>query len=188
MDFRNIVIMKYGVHVSESIDSIITRKMDELQNTGVMYWGYGGTVCHPRTQVQPFVKANFEKGEDTYLLLVRTPSENHSQSARMEYYTEDGTLWEKFPEGINVLGSKYAIVCESLNNCDIRLDLSAYRVAAGRSAGKSLAEYLRGRVDKACAVLTGQSDENADQGNGSRFVQVSYWGRINYPGAVFCKE
>lgn len=182
MNVNNIILMKYGVHASENVDSIITRKMEEISKTGRMFWGYGGCICHPKTQVQKFLKENFNRGERTYLLLVKTESQLHNTPVRMECYSEDGCDWKKIPEEINVLGSKYAITCNSFNSCNFDLNLSSYKVAVGNSVNKSLAEYMRGRVDKACGILNPEQECTA-----AKIVNVSYWGEVCYPGAVFCK-
>jgi hypothetical protein len=49
-----LIVMKVGVHMGEPWEAIIDRKLAEEQAAGVAYWGYGGSVCHPITQVQPF--------------------------------------------------------------------------------------------------------------------------------------
>ncbi len=49
--------MKYRVHASEKVESIIQRKSKEHEGIKqTFWWGYGGKVCHPIKQVQPFVK------------------------------------------------------------------------------------------------------------------------------------
>ena len=50
-----VVFIKAGFHGSQSLKAIITRKVAEERNLGFVFWGYSGTLCHPRTQVQPFV-------------------------------------------------------------------------------------------------------------------------------------
>ena len=67
--YKNIIVMKYGVHASEDVESIVVRKMQEVQVAKKMFWGYGGVLCHPLKQVQPFLRENCSKGEKTYLLL-----------------------------------------------------------------------------------------------------------------------
>ena len=47
------VIMKAGPHTGEDLDAIIARKQEEAASAGWCLWGYGGSACHPLTQVQP---------------------------------------------------------------------------------------------------------------------------------------
>ena len=182
MELKNIVIMKYGVHASENVEHIITRKQAEISTAGQMFWGDGGTLCHPAAQVQPFLHENQTAGEKTYLVLVRTASDLYNEpSCRLEY-SPDRSHWIKIPEGICVRGSRYAIVCSSLIRCDLILDLFQYRVAIGNSAGRPLSEYLRGRVDKACARFVPNMDSALH-----KELNVDYIGEVEEPGAVFCR-
>ena len=48
--------MKVGLHAQESIEDIVKRKQREFEDTGSIFWGYGGSTCHPLTMVQPFAK------------------------------------------------------------------------------------------------------------------------------------
>ena len=75
---EKVIIMKYGVHAGESISNIIERKLNELKSTGKFYWGYGGSLCHPISQVQPFLKEASENNDSVYLLLTPTKSNNYS--------------------------------------------------------------------------------------------------------------
>lgn len=150
MEFKKIILMKYGVHASESVDKIIIRKQGETRKAGCFFWGYGGVVCHPLTQVQPFLN---EGEEDVFLLLSETPSQFNNLHSQSVFFSEDGVIWEKIPDGIAVYGSKYALCCQELIKCDFDLDLSNYLVGIGPSTGKHLSDYIRGRVDKGCGVL-----------------------------------
>lgn len=136
--YKNIIYMKYGVHASESIDSIIKRKTEEIKKCQQMFWGYGGVLCHPLNQVQPFLKENLLKGEKTYLLLSQTQSKLNNAPSTAMTYSCDKVEWQPIPNGIKVLGSKYAIVCKSIEQCDFCIDLSNYIVSIGNSMGKRL--------------------------------------------------
>ena len=48
------IVMKVGFHAGEEWNEIIARKQGEISSTGVTFWGYGGSACHPLRQVQPF--------------------------------------------------------------------------------------------------------------------------------------
>lgn len=180
MLYDNIIFMKYGVHASESIESIIKRKMEEIETCQKMFWGYGGVLCHPLNQVQPFLEKNVSRKEKTFLLLSKTYSElnNDPQIARM--YSCDKINWKPIPKGIKVLGSKFAIVCGSIEQCDFNLDLSAYIVSVGNCRGKKLSQYIQGRVDKAC----GRYSKDVS-GVESRIVNITLCAEIVYPYSVF---
>jgi len=178
--YENIIFMKYGVHASESIESIIKRKTEEIGRCRKMFWGYGGVLCHPLNQVQPFLTENVLRKEKTYLLLSKTHSElnNAPQIARM--YSCDKMNWEPIPDGIKVLGSKFAIVCGSIEQCDFDLDLSGYIVPVGNCKGRRLSQYIRGRVDKAC----GRYHKDIS-GAEPEIVNITLCAEIVYPYSVF---
>lgn len=162
---KNIIFMKYGVHASETVASIVKRKQQEIAATGYSYWGYGGNFCHPLTQVQPFAQEVLAKGEKLYLVMSYTESKLNNEPQRCNHYSIDGSTWVAFDPAINVLGSKFALCIKDLQICDFELDLADYEVAVGASKGKPLNEYIRFRVDKACACLREQG--GSDTGNAS---------------------
>lgn len=178
-DLNNIIIMKCGTHASEKIENIFKRKKLEESNNGYIYWGYGGTVCNPSSQVQPFCK-NVDK---VYLLLTPTPSELYNDPKRSEEFSTDKLTWQPIEPGINVYGSRYALVIHNLQECDFEIDLYDYEIAIGDSKGKNLAEYLNGRVDKACAI----KKENTSSNN-SKKIKIVMIAELVNPYAVFVRQ
>lgn len=184
--FENIVFMKYGVHASESVDSILNRKLEELGSCQKMFWGYGGVICHPTKQVQPFANANFSEKKKTYLLLSETPSKLNNSPSVATHFSRDNDRWQTIEDGIKVLGSKYAIVCKNLEKCNFQIDLSQYVIPVGNSQGKLLSEYVKGRVDKACGQrLSGYVSSNLNTKN--NLVHISLYAEIIDPYSVFVK-
>lgn len=181
MGYENIIFMKYGVHASEKAEQIVERKMREIQETKRMFWGYGGTICHPINQVQPFLKRNAARNQKTYLVMAYTPSKMDGPMVEAISYSTDKVSWNKMPTGIHVYGSKYAIVCSDIRRCDFTLDLADYMVPVGRSKGRLLSEYVNGRVDKGCGTFCGKRKEE------SRLVNITLCAEIAAPYAVFLK-
>ena len=58
MQPENVVLMKGGPHAGSGWRDIVDWKIGDLQAAGVTFWGYGGSVCHPTRQVQPFAAAS----------------------------------------------------------------------------------------------------------------------------------
>jgi hypothetical protein len=141
-----VLVMKVGVHLSEPWEAIVERKLLEEETAGVIYWGYGGSVCHPLTQVQPFA----EHGSPVTILMIRTKSDFVGRSVPAVAASRDGRSWGPIPEGVTTSG-RYALILRSLRTTTEHLDLGAYEVAIGPKEGTPLTHYLRGRVDKACA-------------------------------------
>jgi len=150
-----LLFMKVGVHANESLEDIIERKNREYESTGNIFWGYGGGTCHPLTQVQPFAKEKAKAGQVVRICMNPIDS-HHVNTVLATEYSEDGIIWKLIPEGINVIGSRFAIVIGELQPGDLDLDLSATSVAVGASRGKSGHDYISGRVDKACLEVTRQ--------------------------------
>lgn len=67
-------------------------------------------------------------------------------------YSEDGIRWQPIPEGIRVIGSRYAMILDEIVPGDLELPLGEFQVGVGSSRGRPADSYLRGRVDKACLV------------------------------------
>lgn len=176
-DLQNIIIMKCGTHASEKIDDIYNRKKQEEADVGYFYWGYGGTLCHPLNQVQPFCKGK----EKVYLLLTPTTSELNNVPQRSSYYSTDKEVWNNINQSINVLGSKYAIVASKLQKCDFEINLNDYEIAIGNSLGKSLGDYLKGRVDKACAIKKTQGNKKEQK------IKIVMIAELTYPYSVFVR-
>lgn len=80
-------------------------------------------------------------------------SKHFAEPVRAEEYSVDGTNWQSVPHGVNALGSRYALVLDSLEQTHLELPLDATEVAIGKSQGKVGNEYIRGRVDKACLEI-----------------------------------
>lgn len=180
MNLKNIIIMKYGVHAQEDVQNIIIRKKREYNEVGKILWGYNGVLCNPGTQILPFLEENQKKGEETYLLLVRTFSDYNGEGYVGEQFSYDKKVWKEIPKGISVIGSKYAIICDDLIECDFQLNLNNYMIAVGKSFQKPLQEYFRGRVDKACAFYNANADLTSQT-----FVQVSFYSKVY--SAVYIK-
>lgn len=155
-----IVIMKVGLHNGERWDHIVDRKLNEERVSGVAYWGYGGSVCHPLAQIQPLAA----QGLPVTVLMIRTDSDFIGNPTYASQVSRDGKSWEPTPKGVETSG-RYALMMRSFQKVDFCLDLGAYEVAIGPKKGTPLTDHLRFRVDKACARLT-----SAPQGSDRRQV------------------
>ena len=127
--------------------------------------------------MQPFCKAN----NKVYLLLTPTHSELNSNPKRAESFSIDKYTWLNFNSKINVYGSKYALIIKNLQKCNFEIDLKDYEIAIGKSKGKNLSEYLRGRVDKACAI------KNIKDKNYSKKVKIIMIAELVSPYSIFVK-
>lgn len=148
-----IIFMKVGTHAKETLGDIIARKQKEISDEGVAYWGYGGGTCHPLTTVQPFARSFEQRGSTIYLCMEEIPSRHFAEPVRAKYSSSDGVKWDEIPRGINVLGSRYALVVDELAPCNADLSLDDTEVGIGNQKGRNGAEYIKGRVDKACLVV-----------------------------------
>lgn len=144
-----LIFMKVGVHASEPFEEIVRRKRAEFDKTGMTFWGYGGSTCHPIRQVQPFAKHLNDAGRRLRILMNEIESK-HYIAERANEFSIDGVTWKEIPEGINVIGSRYALVLGELTPGELDLDLGATTVGIGTSRGKFGSDYIKGRVDKAC--------------------------------------
>lgn len=175
--------MKYGVHAGESVESIVSRKQDEISKAGYALWGYGGNFCHPLTQVQPFAEEIHKRGEKLYLAMSLTESKLNNPAHKSSLFSVNGTDWKSIDDHISVLGSKFALCITNLTVCNFDIELEEYLVGVGNKKGQNLGEYIRYRVDKACAV----HNENITDSRGKK-VKITLLAEVVTPFAVFTKN
>ncbi|MGE4243302.1 hypothetical protein [Ramlibacter sp.] len=178
------IFMKVGVHASEPLEAIIQRKREEIAKAGVSFWGYGGGTCHPLTAVQPFVKEYVANGVNVRLLMQEINSRHYAQPVRAEEYSADGVHWEKIHKDIHVLGSRYALVIESLDMVEMTIALEDSAVGVGRMRGAKGDKYIQGHVDKACLVF---QPGGAPEPTGKQ-VALKLAARLHAPYAVLLKQ
>lgn len=144
------IYMKVGVHARETLADILKRKRQEIADAGVSFWGYGGSTCHPLNAVQPFAEEVTASGGEILLLMQEIDSRHFAIPERAKEYSIDGSDWKPVDPNIHVLGSRYALVIDSLEEIDMGVSLENTTVGIGRLAGIAGSAYIRGHVDKAC--------------------------------------
>jgi hypothetical protein len=178
------VFMKVGNHAGESFEQILERKNWEYRKTGRIFWGYGGTSCHPLTQVQPFARSAVQQYGAVYLLMEPIDSRAEPDVLPATEYSEDGLKWQPIPEGIQVIGSRYALILNEIVPGDLDLHADDFVVGVGPSRGKRGGDYLQGRIDKACLTYAGPAV--AAQSSAVQKI-VKYKARLLEPYAVMLK-
>ena len=158
------IYMKVGNHAGENFDAILERKNRELNEAGRIFWGYGGSACHPLMQVQPFVRFYAKEQGRIYLFMEPMDSKANPDLEPAKEYSADGAIWQPLPNGISVLGSRYALVLGQIQPADLEVQLEQYVVGVGHSRGKKAADYLQGRIDKGCLLRSKEPDSAADEG------------------------
>ena len=142
-----VLFMKVGTHAQEKLDDIIRRKSREIRDTGYGMWGYGGNTCHPISMVQPFAREFAQRGEPIYLVMEEMDSKHFAEPFCAAEYSYDGRLWKEIPGTIEVRGSRYALIIESLRKQEFGLPLDQTRIPVGPSTGRLGSRYVSGRVE-----------------------------------------
>lgn len=179
------IYMKVGTHAQEPLEEIIARKTKEIENAGFALWGYGGNTCHPSTMVQPFARTFVRHGHVIYLFMQEMNSKHSADRIRATKMSVDGLSWEKIPDDINVLGSRYALAIRSLRRDKFALALAKTKVPVGNSAGRIGNLYVAGRVDKACLEVT---EAGATDPGEEGAVSIDLSAELVEPYAVFVRE
>jgi hypothetical protein len=174
-----VVMMKGGPHAGSGWGDIVNWKVGDLLTAGVTFWGYGGSVCHPTRQVQPFAQ---QASVAVEVAMIPTGSDPGNPPTVSTEWSRDGATWEPLPSGVRVTGSKWALVLDSLELCDEKIDLAEYAVAVGAMAGRSATDYLRHRVDKGCFTRARVSSDGR-----KHELPVVLRGRLTEPWAVFLR-
>lgn len=157
-----LLYMKVGTHAKEELSTIIERKKQELDEAGYAMWGYGGNTCHPTTMVQPFVRDHIVISRPILLVMEPMLSSHLAEPDRAVEFSPDGISWTPVPMAINVLGSRFALCIQTLEEVKEQLDLGCTKVAIGNSQGRNGADYVSGRVDKACLEYSESSGSDSD--------------------------
>jgi hypothetical protein len=87
------------------------------------------------------------------------------------------------PDGINVLGSRYAIAIDDLRPEAFDLALGQTRVAIGTSAGRRGDRYISGRVDKGCLEF----EDDTRPESAETTVRIGLVARMIEPYAVLVR-
>ncbi|MEW6499054.1 MAG: hypothetical protein AB1589_42185, partial [Cyanobacteriota bacterium] len=180
-----LIFMKVGLHAQESIEDIIKRKQREFEETGSIFWGYGGNTCHPLSMVQPFAKEVEESGNKVLIVMQKMNSKHAAPPEIAKQYSDDGVNWQPIPKGIEVRGSRYAMVLDELRVEEFDLDLGELQVGVGPSRGRKGDQYLMGRVDKGCFLYTPQKDPA--QQDKKNVTPIGLVARVKEPYAVLLK-
>lgn len=181
------IFMRVGNHAGETFESILERKQREFERAGKIFWGYGGTTLHPTKHVQPFVRTWIRNSGSIHLVMEPISSKADPDLLPAKEYSADGINWEPIPEGIEVTGSRYAIVLDEIKPGNLDLDLSELEVGIGPSRGRNAADYVKGRVDKGCFVASGSSAVDETVVN-PRIVPIRYQARLLEPYAVMLRH
>ncbi len=181
-----LIFMKVGLHAQESIEDIVKRKQREFEEAGSIFWGYGGNTCHPLTMVQPFAKEVEESGNQVLIVMQKIDSKHAAPPEIAKQYSDDGVNWQPIPKGIEVRGSRYALVLDELRVEEFELDLGELQVGVGPSRGRKADKYLIGQVDKGCFHY--KHRELLDSHNEQVVKHIELVARVKEPYAVLLKN
>lgn len=178
----NIIFMVAGPHSGFSLQHIFSVKRTEEFIHGRFFWGYAGTLCHP-SKVNAFVLSCLEAGMGPpKVLLASTSSKYYSLIDRVREYSTSGDIYTALPEDVVLTGCKYAITARNITEVNCEVDLNKYAVATGGKVGKPLGEYIRYRVNKACASLA-----NTDLCLPPHYRKLAYVADLVEPYCVFLR-
>jgi len=178
--------MKVGLHAQETIEDIIERKRDEYKSAGSIFWGYGGFTCHPLTMVQPFARQTEKRGEEVLIIMQKMDSKHRAPPEIAKEYSDDGVNWQPIPEGIQVRGSRYALVLDELRVEEFSVDLGELEVGVGPNRGRRADKYLLGQVDKGCFIYSDRQVPEAPEGK--IIKSIGLVARVKSPYAVFVRN
>ena len=180
------IFMRVGSHAGESFEQILKRKQLELEQVGKIFWGYGGTTLHPIRHVQPFAKLWVEREGKIQILMQPIVSRADPDILPANEFSVDGIKWEPLPSGINVTGSRYAIVLDEIKPGQLDLDLGDFEVGIGPSRGRNAAQYMRGRVDKGCLVAS--NSESTSDIEREATISIGFQAHLVDPYAVMLRR
>jgi hypothetical protein len=183
MDFKPgtfLVYMTASSHAEKSLEEIFCQKLREIKAVGHTFWGYGGTVCDPKTQVQEL--ARLAGGKLDVVMPLSSGTGGDGSGMRTKYSVDGKTDWQPIDPRITCTGSKWALVINNLKFVDEQLDLAKTRVAVGETSRDSRrgngADYAD-RTGKACLEVAAGSDR------ASLIKHIAFRARLVEPFAVY---
>lgn len=183
---QGVIFMKVGLHAQESIEDIIVRKQQEFEEAGVIFWGYGGNSCRPNTMVQPFVKGIEAQGNEVLIVMNKMNSKHEAPPEIAKEYSEDGVIWKPVPKGVQVRGSRFAMVLGELRLEEFEIALNDYEVGVGPSRGKNASKYIVGQSDKGCLLYAPSAIPAPPE---ERIIkQIGLVAKVQAPYAVFVRN
>ena len=99
-------------------------------------------------------------------------------------YSKDGILWRPIPDGIEVTGSRFALVLDEIRPGDLDIPMYGCSVGIGPSSGRTAGDYIQGRVDKACLV---RETSFLSEQSGDDIFHVQYAAKMQDSFAVFLR-
>lgn len=181
-----LIYMKVGLHAQEDIEDIIERKRREFNTAGAIFWGYGGSTCHPLTMVQPFAKEAAARGRETLIIMEKMNSKHDAPPEVAKQYSDDGVNWQPIPPGIEVRGSRYALVLDQLQPLEIDVDLRELQVGVGPSRGRAANTYIVGQADKGCFIYVPARDPLEPDRKATKHIGVM--AKVKAPYAVLVRN
>lgn len=181
-----LIYMKVGLHANEDIEDIIKRKRREFDAAGSIFWGYGGSTCHPLTMVQPFAKEAANKGRETLIIMEKMNSKHDAPPEVAKEYSDDGVNWKPIPPGIEVRGSRYALVLDQLQTQEFDLDLRELQVGVGPNRGRVANTYIVGQADKGCFIYMPPRDPFPPDPKATKHIGVV--AKVKAPYAVLVRN
>ena len=143
------VVMKVGPHSGMSLAEIAASKAEEERRLGRHFWGYSGSLCHPRRVVDFVAYARAMTETPVQLLLIETSSDYRSSIGKIAAFSTDQQHYTRFADAVQLEGAQFAFVARDLQRIDSDIDLDAFSVVGGRNDGRSLSQHLRHRINKA---------------------------------------
>lgn len=181
-----LLYMKVGMHAQESLEDIVERKLKEIERNGIATWGYGGSSCHPRSMVQPFAAGHAAANRPIHLVMEPMKSNHNRPPVRATHWSRDNEDWEEIPEGIDALGSNFALIIGDLHVEQFELPLDQTRVALGPKKGRLGSLYIKGQNDKACLEYSPDTPvANADR---KQIKSIGLVAQLVAPYAVYLKK
>jgi hypothetical protein len=104
--------------------------------------------------VQPFVKDVAESGNQVLVVMQKMDPKHSAPPEIAKQYSDDGVDWQPIPKGIEIRGSRYALVLDELRMEEFELNLSELQVGVRPNRGRKGNQYLVNRVDKGCFLYT----------------------------------
>jgi hypothetical protein len=121
------------------------------------------------------------------LIIMQKMNSKHDAPPEVaKQYSDDGVNWQPIPKGIEVRGSRFALVLDELKLEEFDVDIGELEVGVGPNRGRRADQYLIGQADKGCFVYSPREVPIASEEK--TIKRIGLVARVKPPFAVFVKN
>ena len=182
MFHQNSILSIIGQHGGGSPDSILTRKANDISQSGITFWAYRSHLCHPS-----MVHLMSKNSEEIWCYFIEPSTKNSArpttEDVQATQYSVDKNIWSTFPPNIGPVSGCvnfgcFAMVFDVIELGSQEIDTWGYRCFHNHAPVK---------FSLGCSTVCVEPTSDVQNGMKSRFRKSVAKARLKSPYAVFLR-